>query len=220
MESIIFIAPPAAGKGTLSKMFQDKYKIPHISTGDLLREASRGNDEDSKKLHEKLKSGFLVDDEIIMKLLEERISQDDCKGAYIMDGFPRTINQAKAYEKLLNNLGKNIGQVFYIGVDIDVARDRIIGRLSCPKCNAVYNELIEGEQPKVKGACNTCQVNLIKRSDDNVETFEIRFKTYMENTEPLINYYDNLGILHYIPEDMDKKTAFKLIEDIVTGGAV
>lgn len=218
MESIIFIAPPAAGKGTLSHMLEEKYHLPHISTGDLLRDAAKGDTKEARELKKQLETGHLISDDIILNLLTERIKMSDCDNGYILDGFPRNLSQAAAYEQILKKIGKTLGKVIYVSVSKDVAIMRITGRLTCPKCKAVYNEFIEESKPKEKGICDRCCSYLEKRSDDNEETFNVRFDTYMKLTEPLIHHYEELGLLHRVSNDVSKDLAFKEIESILTGG--
>lgn len=218
MKNIIFIAPPAAGKGTLSHMLEEKYHMPHISTGDLLRDALTHDTKETKELKQQMESGVLISDDIILNLLTNRIKNSDCDNGYILDGFPRNLSQAEAYEKILKELGKTLGEVIYVSVSKDVAMKRIIGRISCPKCKAVYNELIEESKPKVAEICDRCGSKLVKRNDDNEKTFQVRFDTYIESTEPLIHHYEELGKLHRVNNDVSKELAFSEIESILNGG--
>lgn len=215
MKSIIFIAPPAAGKGTQSKMLTDKYNIPHISTGDLLRDASLENSERGHFISKQMKEGQLVSDEIIFQLLEERLKKEDCNNGYILDGFPRNIAQAKEYENILNRLNRDLGYVILLELDKDIARKRIVGRLSCPKCGSVYNEFEDETKPNQKGLCDKCNSLLVKRADDNDETFEQRFQTYFEKTAPLIEYYEKRGNLFRVDSGISKDYTFKKIENII-----
>lgn len=215
MKSIIFIAPPAAGKGTQSKLVSDKYNIPHISTGDLLRSAINDDSDMSKLIKEEMQKGNLVSDEIILELLQERLKQDDCQTGYILDGFPRNTNQAIAYEKMLNELNKELGLVILLDLDKKTAKERIVGRLSCKNCGSVYNEFIEESKPKEKGLCDKCHLELSKRSDDNEETFEERFTTYLKETQPLIDYYEKQNHLYRIDSGISKDYTFKEIERII-----
>lgn len=217
MKNIIFIAPPAAGKGTISNMLKDTYNMTHISTGDLLRDETTSDSELGNYIKEKMQSGALVSDEIILDLLKQRISKDDCNDGYILDGFPRNVEQAKAYENILQELNKDLGYVFLLDVDKELAKKRIVGRISCPKCGAVYNEYIEDTQPKEKGICDNCHIALVKREDDNKETFEKRFSTYFSKTEPLINYYKEKGVLYNIPASCGKDTTFNAIKEVIFG---
>lgn len=218
MDSIIFIAPPAAGKGTLSSKIKKQFNLPHISTGDLLREEASSNTPYAQELKAVMKSGRLISDNIILEILAKRIAKSDCDNGYILDGFPRNLAQAKAYEDILDKLNKTLGKVIYISVDKDIAKKRILGRASCPSCKAVYNEYIEGSMPKINGICDRCGDHLVKRSDDNQETFDVRFDTYIENTEPLIQHYDELKVLYRISNNENSELAFKEIEKIIAGG--
>ena len=138
MKSIIFIAPPAAGKGTQAVMLSSKYNIPHISTGDILRNA-QDDTERGKYISSEMAKGHFISDEIILELLTERLSQSDCENGYILDGFPRNIKQAEEYEEILNKLNKDLGIVIVLDIDKEIAKERIVGRISCPKCKEVYN---------------------------------------------------------------------------------
>lgn len=216
MESIIFIAPPAAGKGTQSKLLCDTYHIPHISTGDLLREASLVDDERGHYISTQMRLGALVSDDIILELLEERLSKEDCNHGYILDGFPRNIEQAIAYEHILERIQKKLGVVILLDVDKELACKRIEGRLSCPKCGSVYNENIEESKPKKEGICDRCGEALIHRHDDNSETFSARYDTYLTKTQPLIDYYDKKGVLYRVHSG-EKDTTFLQIQKILKG---
>ncbi|MEG1739502.1 MAG: adenylate kinase [Erysipelotrichaceae bacterium] len=215
MKSIILIAPPAAGKGTVSFILKEKYHIPHISTGDLLREAVRNNNEFGMLIKETQEKGLLVSDEIVLKLLKNRISDCDCNNGYILDGFPRTINQAVAYEKILADLNKKLGIVILLEVDKELAKNRITGRVSCAKCNAIYNNKFADLKPKVENICDKCNSELTHRSDDNEEAFNQRFDIYLEKTTPLINYYENKNILYRVDSNHGSDSAVATIEEII-----
>ena len=177
MKSIIFIAPPAAGKGTQSKLVSEKYNIPHISTGDLLRSVIETGSTLGKSIKAEIDKGHFVSDEFILQLLKQRLSKDDCSNGYILDGYPRNLSQAKEYDKLLETLNKELGYVILLDLDKETAKKRIVGRLSCKNCGTVYNELIEETMPKNVGMCDKCNIELSKRNDDNEVTFEERFNT-------------------------------------------
>ena len=215
MKSIIFIAPPAAGKGTQSKLISKKYNISHISIGDLLRYSINSEDESSKKINEYMEKGLLVSDDIILNLLKNRLKQQDCISGYILDGFPRNVNQAKEYDKLLEKLDKDLGLVILLDIDKEILKNRIVGRLSCNKCGSVYNELIKETKPKNVGLCDKCNLKLSKRIDDNEETFEMRYNTYLKETEPLINYYDDKGCLYRVNANINADLIFKEIQSII-----
>jgi adenylate kinase len=216
MKSIIFIAPPAAGKGTQAVMLKEKYGIPHISTGDLLRGA-RNNDDDNSRLIAKLQDeGKLVPDELVLELLKNRLEQSDCKNGYILDGFPRNIEQAKKYEEILSDIGMELGNVILIDLDREIAEKRISGRVSCPKCGAVFNTLIEESKPKVENVCDNCGGELVHRNDDSVETYGVRYQTYLDSTAPLIDYYRDKNVLYTVDGNISKDETFKQIEVIIS----
>lgn len=215
MKNIIFIAPPAAGKGTQSKLVSEKYNIPHISTGDLLRSVISSGSQLGKSIKAEIDKGNLVSNELILDLLKERLSRDDCNNGYILDGFPRNLNQAKEYDNLLVSLNKKIGYVILLELDKELAKKRIVGRLSCKNCGSVYNEFIIDAMPKNKGICDKCNIELSKRSDDNEETFEERYNTYLKETEPLINYYENKGCLYRVNSGVSLERIFEEIVRII-----
>ena len=211
MKSIILIAPPAAGKGTQSDMLVEKYGFAHISTGDMLREVAK-HDSSIKEL---LESGNMISDDIVFGLLRDRLLQDDCKKGFILDGFPRNVNQAITYDGMVNELGVTSNIVIYLDVDRETAFKRIVGRVSCPKCHRVYNDLISESMPRVSGKCDDCGELLVKRTDDNSETFTTRYDVYNKNTAPLIEYYEKKGILNKVDSGKGKDSVFKVIEKIV-----
>lgn len=215
MRDIILIAPPAAGKGTQAKLLSSKYQIPHISTGDLLR-ASTGELGDIVK--KTMESGALVSDDLVLKLLEERITKEDCQNGYILDGFPRNVSQAESYMKLLEKLNKPLGDVIYLDASKEITQKRIVGRLSCPTCGAVYNDQIDESKPKKFGTCDKCNGPLSKRSDDNLETFEKRYQTFMNETYPLLNYFKNKGKLFTVGSGISKERTLNEIEKIINRG--
>lgn len=198
MKNIIFLAPPAAGKGTLSEMLTEKYGYGHISTGDLLREEVKKGTALGQEAEGLMKAGKYVPDELIIKLISNRITEPDCENGYILDGFPRTKVQAEKYAELLKELGKDLGVVIYIGIDKDMAIKRACSRITCPKCGRIYNKYSNEMKPKVEGMCDDCNVKLTQRADDTEETFVKRFDEYMTKTMPLYDYYKDLGVLKTI----------------------
>ena len=215
MKNIIFIAPPAAGKGTQAVMVSSKYNVPHISTGDILRNAATEDSERGRYIANEISNGRFVSSDIMFELITERLQQSDCNNGYILDGFPRSLEQAEQYEEILKKLNKEIGYVIVMDVDKEVAKNRIVGRISCPKCGSVFNENIEVSKPKIEGVCDRCQTTLVKRSDDNAETFDGRFQTYLEKTKPLIDYYEKQNVLYHVNSDLGKENTFEQIENII-----
>lgn len=212
--NIILIAPPAGGKGTQSELICSKYNIAHISTGDLLRkEVDNGNTE----LKSIMDAGMLVKDEIIFDLIRKYISSPECANGYLLDGFPRNVSQAIEYDKILKELGKDIGYVIELDIDKDLAAKRIAGRRSCPKCGSTYNIYFDNMKPKNEGICDNCNSPLTSRDDDNEATYVTRYNTYLEKTSPLIDYYKNKGVLSRVDANGTVDETFKNIEDILKG---
>lgn len=215
MKNIILIAAPAAGKGTEATRLKEQYKISHISTGDLLREAISKGDSKAEEINNIIKSGKLVSDEIVLELLKSRILQPDCVNGYILDGFPRNLDQAIAYDKILEEIKSNIDVVIVLDIDKEIAKSRISGRCTCPKCGRIYNMSTGFLKPKKDGLCDDCNVELKFRSDDNPDTYEERYNTYMENTEPLISYYDKKGIVYHVNAGLSPEETHNQVEKIL-----
>ena len=215
MKNIMFIAPPAAGKGTQAELVVEKYGIPHISTGDILREISKEDSEIGKYVYETLASGKLVKDEITYQLIEDRLKRDDCKNGYIIDGFPRNIEQAYEYDKILKKLGYEVGNVISINIDKKVLEKRITGRRICEDCQTIYNINDETNRPKIESVCDNCGGKLYQRSDDNLESFETRYQTYIDKTEPIIDYYKKQKVLKEVNGDDTVENIFKNIDKII-----
>ena len=215
MKNIIFIAPPAAGKGTQAKLICDFYNIPHISTGDLLREVSSSGTEEGNLLKEKMLSGVLIDDQTVLSLLENRVQKDDCQNGYILDGFPRNLSQAESLEQLNQKINKKTDAVIVLELDYEIAKNRITGRVSCSTCGHVFNDKIEAQMPEVAGICDFCGDTLTKRKDDNEETFKKRYDTYINETKPLIEYYNKMNLVTMINSDKDSKLIFEEIQGVL-----
>lgn len=215
MKSIILIAPPAGGKGTQSNMLKEEYNLPHISTGDLLRGASKDDSDISKEINKIMQEGRLVPDHIVMTLLKARIEKDDCNNGYILDGFPRTVEQAIAYENILKELGKEDGYVILLDTNKEDAKARIANRVSCPKCGRVYNNIIEDLKPQVINQCDDCNSALVHREDDNAETYEKRYNEYLEKTQPLIDFYKEKNLLYEVDNNVDVDYTFSQIKKII-----
>ena len=213
MKNIIFIAPPAAGKGTQSELLVENFNYKHISTGDLLREKQNDGTVLGNTIKELLASGSLVDDNIVTELLREKLSKID--GPFILDGYPRNLHQANILEKLLNELNKSIDLVIYLNVDRDTAMKRALGRISCPECNRIYNKYVTEMMPKVSGICDNCGENLIGRSDDNEESFKVRFNTYVDNTKPLLDFYKDKGKLVIIDKINTPNETFEEVKKVI-----
>lgn len=212
MKNIIFVAPPAAGKGTQAKLVSEEYNIPHISTGDLLREEINKSTEIGLSIKKDLESGALVSDEIITKLLKNRLIKPDCQNGFILDGYPRNRQQAKLYSDLLQELNREVGIVIYFNIDKETALKRTLSRITCPYCGRSYNLTVEGLKPQKANICDTCKHELKARTDDTEEIFLKRFDTYLESTKDLIEYYKSKGLLHQI--DVENKEASLIFEEV------
>jgi len=215
--NIIFIAPPGAGKGTQAKKLTEYYNIPHISTGDLLREETKKDTEFARYISKKISNGEFVSDDEILEILKGRLEEDDCGNGYILDGYPRNLTQAKRYEEMLRELGINEGVVIYLNLSREIALERITGRRFCSSCGASYNIYNEALTPKIDGICDKCESNLSTRSDDNPETYNKRYDTYLKETAPLIDFYKEKGILKEIKIDKNTKASdvFEIIKNIL-----
>ncbi len=211
--NIILLGPPGGGKGTQAKRIVEKYGIPHIATGDILRDAVAKGTELGKKAKEYMERGELVPDEIVIGIVKERIKKPDCEKGFLLDGFPRTINQAEALDDMLKELGKKIDAVIYIDVPEDEVVKRISYRRSCRKCGAVYNLIYS--PPKEDNKCDKCGGELYQRDDDKEEVVRQRFKVYMENTAPLIEYYEKRGILYRVDGTKSIDDVWQQIDEVL-----
>ncbi len=191
MKNILFIAPPAGGKGTQSDLLVENYGYIHISTGDLLRDLDKSTPL-GKEVAELLATGSFISDDIVLELLSDKLKTLDGK-PFILDGCPRNISQADRLDGMLEELGLSLDLAIELEVPYDTILKRAIGRVSCPKCKATYNTFTK--KPLNEGICDKCGEALIHRSDDNEETFKVRYDTYKENTEPLVEYYESRGKL-------------------------
>ena len=216
MKNIIFIAPPAAGKGTQAKLVSSEYNIPHISTGDLLREEMANETEIGLSIKKDMDSGNLVSDEVITTLLKNRITSKDCLNGFILDGYPRNLAQAKGFKNLLDELNIDKIMVIYFNIDMDTALKRTLSRIICPNCGSSYNLLIEDLKPQKENICDRCNHELQTRTDDTEEVFKHRFDTYINSTKDLIEYYKNLGLLYEIEvSDKSAETIFEEVKEIL-----
>lgn len=198
MKNLILIAAPGAGKGTLSKDLLSKYDYVHISTGDLLREQVAKGDELGKKIHEMQMAGALVTNEIVYEALEQKLSDPKCDNGYILDGFPRNVEQAREYDEILKKTNRELGVVLLLDIPKEDLVERITGRFTCSDCGEIHNIYHDELKPKKDGICNKCGGELTQRKDDNLEAFEKRYQTYLESTAPLIDFYKEKGVLYTI----------------------
>lgn len=210
--NLVILGPPGAGKGTQAMEIVERYNIPHISTGDILRENIANGTELGQKAKGYMDQGTLVPDSLVVNLVQERITRDDTKKGFLLDGFPRNVAQAVALDAELDKLGINLTKVININVDPDVLIERATSRRICPECGATYN--VKAKPPKVDGICDNDGVNLITRSDDTEETVSVRIQVYTDQTSPLIDYYKAQGTLF----DVDgSKSINEVTKDIFAG---
>ena len=187
--NIILMGPPGAGKGTQAKRIAQIFKIPHISTGDMLREAVAAGNDLGLKVKEIMDKGLLVPDDLMIDLVRERLSREDTRNGFILDGFPRTVEQAAALDEMLEDLGRKIDVALLVNADEEEVVKRISSRRVCPECGKVYNLLTI--RPKVEGRCDNDGAELIQRDDDMPETVRARYRVYLEKTKPVIQYYSS-----------------------------
>ncbi|MEH2945998.1 adenylate kinase [Lachnospiraceae bacterium 56-18] len=210
---IIMLGAPGAGKGTQAKKIAAKYSIPHISTGDIFRANIKNGTELGNKAKTYMDQGLLVPDELVVDLVVDRVKQDDCTNGYVLDGFPRTIPQAEALDKALAAIGEKMDYA----IDVDVPDENIVhrmsGRRACVGCGATYH--LEYAPTKTEGICDACGKELILRDDDKPETVKKRLGVYHEQTQPLIDYYTNAGILKTVDGTIDINDVFQAIVDIL-----
>lgn len=190
---MIFLGAPGAGKGTQAEKISGRMNIPHISTGDMFREAVSNQTELGKKAGEYMDRGELVPDEVVVGIVKERLLKPDCKQGCILDGFPRTLPQAEALDEVLDEMGKSVDYVLNIEVSEEEVVKRLTGRRTCRNCGTIYH--IEFNKPEREGVCGKCGGELYQRDDDKEETVRNRLRVYGEKTAPLVNYYRRKGVL-------------------------
>lgn len=193
MIGLVFLGPPGAGKGTYAKELVKRLSIPHISTGDMFRETAASGTELGIKVKEIMERGDLVPDELVNEMVRQRLLKDDCKDGFILDGYPRTVNQAKALDEMLKDMGRQLSAAIFFEVPEEIVVKRLTNRRICPKCGKIYNLLTM--PPKKDNLCDVCKVPLIQRDDDKEDVVRRRYKVYMESTLPVIDYYEAGGKL-------------------------
>ena len=210
---IIMLGAPGAGKGTQAKMIADKYGVPHISTGDICRANIKNGTELGMEAKKYMDQGLLVPDELTVRILLDRVAQDDCKNGYVLDGFPRTIPQAEVLDSELTKLGDHIDYAINVDVPDENIVKRMSGRRACLTCGATYH--IEHVPPKKEGICDVCGSELVLRDDDKPETVKNRLNVYHEQTQPLIDFYTEKGVLKTVDGTVPMEEVFAAITAIL-----
>lgn len=208
--NLLIMGAPGAGKGSMSRRIVDKYKVVHVSTGDMLRAAIKEQTPVGKRAQEYVDNGLLVPDEVIHDIIVERLSQDDIKKGFLFDGYPRTYAQAVDLDGILKQLNLNIDKVIYLEIKDEVIAKRITGRRVCKDCDAIYH--IDYKPSKVEGVCDVCGGELLQRKDDTLESLNIRLSEYHKNTEPVIDFYKKASLVANINSEQAREEVFADIE--------
>jgi adenylate kinase len=210
---LILMGPPGAGKGTQAKRLVDEFSLAHISTGDILRKAVAEGTEMGREAKRYMDAGELVPDAVVIGIVKDRLTEKDAEAGFVLDGFPRTVEQADALDGALDDLGRSVDHVVDIEVDRDSLVRRLTARRSCRECGRVYNVLVE--RPKQHDVCDVCGGEVYQREDDTVETVTNRLKVYEDSTAPLIDYYRRKGVLRTVDGDQDIDAVYQDIKSTV-----
>jgi len=210
---IVMLGAPGAGKGTQAKMIVERYSIPQISTGDIFRANIKNGTELGKKAKTYMDQGLLVPDELVVDLVADRLSQPDCANGYVLDGFPRTIPQAEALDKVLSAKGESLDYAIDVEVPDENIVNRMSGRRTCPVCGASFHVVFN--PPKKENICDLCGAALIQRDDDKPETVQKRLDVYHKQTQPLIEYYQGKHVLHAVDGTKDMAEVFEEITKVL-----
>lgn len=211
--NLILLGPPGAGKGTQAKMVAAKFKLPHISTGDMFRETAQSGSELGKKLQSYMSAGKLVPDDVVIEVVKTRLSQPDTKNGFLLDGFPRTVPQAQALDRILADKQEKIDDVVSLSVNEDEIVKRLSSRRVCAGCGASYNTLTQ--PPKIENVCDLCGGQVVQRADDTAATVRNRLHVYNEQTSPLIAYYAKQGVLREVNGSRPVEEVFKNICEVI-----
>ena len=212
---LLIMGAPGAGKGTQSTLIKEYFSIPHISTGDMFREAISKQTEMGLEAKKYIDKGYLAPDSVTIELVRERLSKEDCANGFLLDGFPRTIDQARALDKMLLNFAIKLDAVLNVVINDEVLINRIVGRRTCSVCKESYH--ITNRKPKIMGICDVCGGKLIQRADDTAETMKIRLKVYHEQTEPVLEHYAKQGLVKNVSGHGTVEETFEKVK-ILLGG--
>ncbi|MFO7951340.1 MAG: adenylate kinase [Bacillota bacterium] len=210
---IILLGPPGAGKGTQAERIVNDHKLAYVSTGDILRKAVKEETPLGRKARDYMDQGQLVPDHLVVEIVRERLQEPDCGNGALLDGFPRTLDQAIFLEQMLPDIGAKIDQVILINVDEDELIERLTGRRVCSDCGANYH--VKYKPPAVRNVCDQCGGDLYQRDDDTLETVKERLEVYKNQTEPLINYYKDKGLISFIDGNKNIDDVFEQINNVL-----
>lgn len=213
MKNIIFLAPLAAGKGTVSDYLVDNYNYEHISTGELFREIIKTGSDLGQEIDRIIMSGALVSDELTIKIFKEKLESLDKNKPFVLDGFPRNLNQAKMLNELLASTNITNNVVVFLNIDYDLGLKRTLGRVVCPNCKRSYNIYFEETKPLRDNICDNCEIELERRHEDTEETFKKRFNTYINETKDVITFYKDNGLLKEVDASRNIQD---VIEDVLS----
>jgi adenylate kinase len=215
MTRLVLLGPPGSGKGTQASVLKERWGVAHISSGDLLRANVKGGTELGQRAKPYMDRGDLVPDELILDMMEKRMSEPDAQRGFALDGFPRTVAQAEALEKRLAGIGQPLHAVIYLNVPEQELLRRLSGRRTCSQCNAIYQ--IHTMAPKVEGVCDKCDGTLIQREDEKEDVVRNRLQVYAQQTEPLLKFYRDLGLLHEIDGTIGVDNVMAAIKRLLDG---
>ncbi|MCP4179436.1 MAG: adenylate kinase [bacterium] len=212
-KNLIFLGAPGAGKGTFASLLTEETPLVHISTGDIFRKEIKNGTELGKKAKAYVESGGLVPDELVADMVTKRLSEEDCEKGFILDGFPRTLNQAELLKNTIKNINKEIDAVIYFQAGDELLLKRLTARLMCRDCGGNFNKIFS--PPKIEGKCDICKGELYQRKDDSLETAKSRLELYHKETAPLVDFYEKEKILYSVNSERGKKPVLKDILELI-----
>lgn len=204
--NVLIMGPAGAGKGTMSDLIIKEFDIPHISTGDMLRENVNNHTKLGELATSYMQAGQLVPDDVINAMVETRLQEPDCQKGYLMDGYPRTLVQAEALKDITAKIGKTVETVIVLEVEFDILAERITGRRICPNCKSIYH--IKNHPSKLEGVCDVCGSSLQQRKDDTIEQLKVRMSEYDNSTKPVIDFYEKQGIVVHVDASQNSEKVF------------